>query len=191
MSTSALLTDDSPGLVLFTYPKANTPGCTAQACALRDALPELGKSGYAVYGLSYDKPKSQAAWRAKHTLGYSLLCDTMDTGVIKKLGAHKAPKSIKRSVFVVRRGDDSKPTVVWSKISVSPKDTVPLVMEYVRKNPSKSGATDEGQEKEEPKDTDDKEDVAKKDEEGEKDMDDEKEDKPEEKDETMAPANGK
>lgn len=192
VSTSALLTDDLTGFVLFTYPKANTPGCSTQACALRDAAPELNKSGYAVYGLSYDKPKSQASWRTKHNLSFSLLCDTMNIGVIKKLGAHKAPKGIKRSVFVVKRGDDSKPTIVWSKIGISPKDTVPFVMEYVNKNPSKSDPANEMEKNEEPKATADKEDTAEKnEEEDKKDGEDEKEEKPEEKDVTMAPANGK
>lgn len=190
VSTSALLTDDLSGFVLFTYPKANTGGCTTQACALRDALPDLSNLGYAIYGLSYDKPKAQAGWKAKHTLGYSLLCDTTDAGVIKKLGVHKAPKSIKRSVFVVRRGDDGKPTIVWSKISVSPKDTVPLVMEYVKQNPSKSGPADEGKNEDENKNENDNA-TDKKEEEDQKDVEDKKENKPEEKDVTMAPANGK
>lgn len=137
VNTGELLTDQFPGFVLFTYPRANTPGCTTQACNMRDALPDFSKIGYNVFGLSYDKPKGQAGWRAKHNLGYTLLCDTLDAGVIKMLGAHKAPKGIKRSVFVIRKDPATgKPTVVYSQIGVSPKDSVPLVKEYVEKNPA-------------------------------------------------------
>lgn len=134
VKTGDLFTDKLPGVVLFTYPKANTPGCTTQACSLRDAFPDISGKGYSVVGLSYDKPKSQAGWRAKHNLGYTLLCDTLDAGLIKIIGAHKAPKGIKRSVFVVRKEEDGKLKVVLSKVGVSPKDTVPIVTEYVDKN---------------------------------------------------------
>lgn len=137
VNTGGLLTDQRPGLVIFTYPRANTPGCTTQACSMHDATPDFAKLGYSVFGMSYDKPKGQAAWKAKHNLEYTLLCDTLDAGVIKMLGAHKIPKGIKRSVFVVRKDPATgKPTVVFSKIGVSPKDSVPLVKEYIEKNPA-------------------------------------------------------
>lgn len=147
VKTGDLFTDKTPGVVLFTYPRANTPGCTAQACSLRDAFPDLSKKGYTVVGLSYDKPKSQASWNAKHNLGYTLLCDTTDAGLIKIIGAHKAPKGIKRSVFVIRKEEGGKLNIVLSKIGVSPKDTVPTVKEYVDKNPciSAEKSTDEKQ----------------------------------------------
>lgn len=116
---------------------------------MRDATPDFGKLGYSVFGMSYDKPKGQAGWKAKHTLGYSLLCDTLDAGVIKMLGAHKAPKGIKRSVFVVRKdAATGKPTVVFSKVGVSPKDSVPLVKEYVDKNPALGAEKEEAKPKE-------------------------------------------
>lgn len=130
VSTGALLAGDAKGLIIFTYPRANTPGCTTQACNMRDALEDLLKMGYKVWGLSYDKPKSQAGWKAKHEFGYGLLCDTLDTGVIKALGAHKAPKGVVRSVFVVRKGEAGL-KVVFERVGVSPKDSVPVVKAFL------------------------------------------------------------
>ena len=51
--------------VIFFYPKANTPGCTAQACNLSDNFSELSKNGYSVYGVSADKVKSQSSFSKK------------------------------------------------------------------------------------------------------------------------------
>lgn len=47
------------GVILFVYPKANTPGCTTQACGFRDVYPFLVEKGYQVFGLSKDKQKAQ------------------------------------------------------------------------------------------------------------------------------------
>jgi len=91
--------------VVFLYPKANTPGCTTQACGFNDNFEELKGLGYRVFGLSYDSPKSQTNWKNKHKLPYSLLCDTVGkNSLIAQLGAHKNPKSVKRSHFFVAKG---------------------------------------------------------------------------------------
>jgi peroxiredoxin Q/BCP len=63
------------GIVLFAYPKANTKGCTSQAVGLSEKVDELAAAGYKVYGISADKPKSQANWRKKENLKMNLLCD--------------------------------------------------------------------------------------------------------------------
>lgn len=63
------------GIVLFAYPKANTKGCTSQAVGLSEKMDELAAAGYKVYGISADKPKSQANWRKKENLKMNLLCD--------------------------------------------------------------------------------------------------------------------
>lgn len=139
--------DDKPGLVIFTYPRANTPGCTTQASGLSDFVDEAAKKGYAIVGASYDSVKSQASWKAKLSLKCRLLCDTLEIGFLKKMGAHKAPKSVKRSVFIIARGDgDSKspgpPTVLESRIVISPKDSIAFVKEYVQGHPQNQAATD-------------------------------------------------
>jgi peroxiredoxin Q/BCP len=51
------------GIILFFYPRANTPGCTTQACGLSDVYPQVTAAGYDLFGMSADKPKSQATWK--------------------------------------------------------------------------------------------------------------------------------
>lgn len=63
------------GIILFFYPKANTGGCTKQACGFQDNLAEIEKAGYKVFGMSADKPKSQAGWKTKRGFEYNLLSD--------------------------------------------------------------------------------------------------------------------
>lgn len=63
------------GVVIFFYPRANTPGCTVQACAFRDKTAAIEKEGYKIYGMSADRPRSQANWKKKQRLEYCLLCD--------------------------------------------------------------------------------------------------------------------
>lgn len=63
------------GVVIFFYPRANTPGCTTQACGFQENYSAIEKEGYKVYGMSADKPRSQASWKKKHHLQYTLLCD--------------------------------------------------------------------------------------------------------------------
>lgn len=61
--------------VVFFYPKANTPGCTAQACSLRDAFAELQKQGVQVLGVSLDGAPAQRKFKADHGLPYDLIAD--------------------------------------------------------------------------------------------------------------------
>ena len=61
--------------VVFFYPKAHTPGCTQQACSLRDAYTELHEKGIQVLGVSSDSPKSQNLFKEKHSLPYTLISD--------------------------------------------------------------------------------------------------------------------
>ncbi len=63
-------------LVLFFYPKDNTPGCTAEACSLRDHFSELKKAGYALLGVSPDSPKKHQNFINKFDFPFSLLADT-------------------------------------------------------------------------------------------------------------------
>lgn len=57
------------------YPRANTPGCTKQACGFRDNYSAITKNGYGVYGLSGDKPIAQRTWKSKQQYQYNFLCD--------------------------------------------------------------------------------------------------------------------
>ncbi len=68
--------------LVYFYPKADTPGCTAQGCALRDSYDKLTEQGIAVIGVSTDKVDSQAAFRTKYSLPFTLLADT-EKAVVK------------------------------------------------------------------------------------------------------------
>ena len=62
-------------VVLFFFPRADTPGCTAQACGFRDRMPVIETGNATVLGLSPDLPAALAKWRAKEKLPYNLLSD--------------------------------------------------------------------------------------------------------------------
>lgn len=66
-------------VVLYFYPKDNTPGCTAQACNLRDNYELLQEKGYQVIGVSQDSEKSHLKFIAKHELPFPLIADTDHT----------------------------------------------------------------------------------------------------------------
>lgn len=73
-------------VVLYTYPKANTPGCTAEACSLQQHMDELAAKGYAVVGVSKDKAETQAKFAENYNLKFPLIADT-DTTLLQALGA--------------------------------------------------------------------------------------------------------
>ncbi|ODN84114.1 hypothetical protein L202_00126 [Cryptococcus amylolentus CBS 6039] len=91
------------GVVFFLYPKADTPGCTNQACGFRDMYAEIAAYDYEVYGLSKDLPTAQQKWKAKKNLNYHLLSDPKSK-LIERLGAFVPPKNTKRSHFIFEKG---------------------------------------------------------------------------------------
>ena len=110
-------------VLVYFYPRADTPGCTTQACGLRDILGQVGDT--AVVGISPDKPAAQARFDAKYSLGFPLLSDP-DRAVAQAWGAYgekkmygKVTQGIIRSAFLV--GEDGNIEQSWYKIS--PKDT--------------------------------------------------------------------
>lgn len=66
-------------VVLFFYPKADTPGCTIEACGFRDTFTKLQKAGAVVLGISRDTPEAQKKFQVKFDLPYSLLADVDET----------------------------------------------------------------------------------------------------------------
>lgn len=72
--------------ILYTYPKDNTSGCTAEACSLRDHRDELRSLGYEVIGVSKDSAASHQKFIEKHQLNFPLIADT-DTTLLQQLGA--------------------------------------------------------------------------------------------------------
>lgn len=72
-------------IVLYSYPKANTSGCTAEACSLQAHKAELEAKGYAIIGVSKDKQELQAKFAANYNLDFPLIADT-DTTLLQALG---------------------------------------------------------------------------------------------------------
>jgi peroxiredoxin Q/BCP len=110
-------------VLVYFYPKADTPGCTTQACELRDAKPKLGDT--VVLGISPDKPEKQAKFDTKYGLGFPLLADE-DHAVAEayevwgeKKNYGKTYMGIIRSAFLV----DEKGKIEQAWYKVSPKDT--------------------------------------------------------------------
>ncbi|KAF3021454.1 hypothetical protein E8E14_008429 [Neopestalotiopsis sp. 37M] len=96
----ALVDESKSGVVLFTYPKASTPGCTTQVCLFRDSYEPLTAGGLAIYGLSKDSPKANTTFHTKQKLTYPLLCDPSAT-LIGAIGLKKAPSGTQRGVFAI------------------------------------------------------------------------------------------
>ena len=94
-------------LVVFFYPKANTPGCTAEACDLRDHYAEFTAQNYALLGVSADAAKAQANFKNKYEFPFPLLADE-DKAVIQAFGVWGPKKfmgktydGIHRTTFVI------------------------------------------------------------------------------------------
>ena len=89
-------------LIVFFYPKASTPGCTAEACNLRDNYKELQKQGYELLGVSADSEKRQANFRDKYKFQFPLLADE-DHTVINAFGVWGPKKFMGRSYDGIHR----------------------------------------------------------------------------------------
>jgi peroxiredoxin Q/BCP len=108
--------------VLYFYPKADTSGCTKEACAFQEALPQLGKLGLNVIGVSRDPVKALDKFADKYSLEFPLASDeegglTEAYGVwVEKSMYGKKYMGIERSTFLV--GADGKIAKVWNKVKV-------------------------------------------------------------------------
>ncbi|KAI0777714.1 AhpC-TSA-domain-containing protein [Trametes elegans] len=116
------------GVIFFLVPKADTPGCTTQACGFRDSYPDFTSLGYEVYCLSADKRTAQAKWQTKKSLPYPLLSDPKRV-LISALGAGEGGKT-KRSHFIFAKGGK----LVDKKIPVKPVDSPKLALEFIQKS---------------------------------------------------------
>ena len=89
-------------LVLYFYPKDSTPGCTAEACSLRDGMDELVAAGYSVVGVSADSATSHQRFKAKQTLNFPLIADT-ERKLIEAYGAWGEKKMAGRTYMGIIR----------------------------------------------------------------------------------------
>jgi len=121
-------------VVLYFYPKDDTPGCTREACAFRDEHSALKKAGAVVLGVSPDSGPSHAKFAGKYKLSFPLLADT-DHAVSEKYGAWgektlygRKFMGITRSTFLIDGG--GKVARVWPKVKVD--GHVDQVLEAIR-----------------------------------------------------------
>ena len=113
-------------VVLYFYPRDDTPGCTREACAFRDQHKELKKRGAQIFGVSPDDVASHEKFRDKFQLNFPLLADP-DHQVAEKYGAWreknlygKKSMGIVRSTYVI--GPDGRVAHVWKKVNVDGHD---------------------------------------------------------------------
>jgi len=124
---------NSKQVLLYFYPKADTPGCTVQSCLLRDIRKDIGKT--AIIGVSPDEPAKQLKFDKKFDLGFTLLADTEH----KVAKAYKVWKKksmygreymgIERSAFLI----DEKGKILHAWYKISPKDTPANLLEALGK----------------------------------------------------------
>jgi peroxiredoxin Q/BCP len=107
-------------VVLYFYPKADTPGCTTEACEFRDDIQAFSKNGAVVVGISPDKPTAQAKFKQKYELPFTLLADEEKAaanayGVWKEKNMYgRKVMGIERSTFVI--GPDGRIEKIYGKV---------------------------------------------------------------------------
>ena len=121
-------------VILFFYPKADTPGCTIQACGFRDNYPIIEAADAVIFGLSPDNSDDLAAWRAKMGFPYNLLSDidhtvaeAYDVWGEKRYGEH-VYMGIIRSHFVV----DEEGNIGDIQYNVKPQDSVSRALDFIK-----------------------------------------------------------
>ncbi|RXW18221.1 hypothetical protein EST38_g7630 [Candolleomyces aberdarensis] len=116
------------GVVLFLVPKADTPGCTTQACGFGDIYRDFSTLNFDVYGLSADTSTAQAKWqtKARKELPYPLISDSKRS-LIAALGAAEGGKT-KQSHFIFAKGGK----LADKKIPVKPVDSPRLAIEFIK-----------------------------------------------------------
>lgn len=123
-------------VVLYFYPRADTPGCTTQACGVRDRRADYAQAGARVIGISPDEVKAIDKFAGKFDLGFTLLADA-DHSVAEAYGTWveksmygKKYMGVQRATFIV--GPDGKVAKVFPK--VSPKQHDDLVLKALRES---------------------------------------------------------
>ena len=120
-------------VLVYFYPKADTPGCTQQSCGLRDIADQIGKT--VIVGISPDKPAKLLKFDEKFSLGFTLLSDDANA-VAKKYKVWKKKSmygreymGIERSAFLI----NGKGEIVHAWYKISPKDTPLRLLESLKK----------------------------------------------------------
>ena len=99
--------------LVYFYPKADTPGCTKEACSLRDSFAALSGRGLQILGVSEDKEEAQKKFKAKYNLPFPLIADS-DGAVAKAFGVPTTMGFAKRQSFLIQDG-----RIVWRDLNAS------------------------------------------------------------------------
>ena len=128
-------------VVLFFYPRADTSGCTIEACGFRDTFEKLQAAGVIVLGISRDTVKAQKKFAEKFDLNYPLLADPDEKicdyfGVIKPKNMYgKLVKGIERTTYLIGHADkDGKQRLVHVWPKVKPENHAEEVLAYIEKS---------------------------------------------------------
>jgi peroxiredoxin Q/BCP len=121
-------------VVLYFYPKADTPGCTKESCEFRDTDKQIQKTGAVILGISADTPTAQKKFQEKYHLPFTLLADTEKKvgnafGVIKEKNMYgKKVMGIARTTFII--GPDGKIAHVFNHVKA--EGHAEQVLEYLK-----------------------------------------------------------
>ena len=117
-------------VILFAFPRADTPGCTTQACGFRDNFPNLEVEGAVVLGISTDTPKDLLKWKLKQNLPYDLLSDPGHK-ILDAWGAWGEKSNYGKKYMGTVRSHwvmDEAGHVIDARIKVKPEDSVRLAV---------------------------------------------------------------
>ncbi len=103
-------------VVLYFYPRDNTPGCTKEACSMRDGMDRLRELGVQVIGVSTDSVASHEKFRDKYGLNFPLLSDK-DRNIVRAYGVESEKGTARRVTFLIDR--DGVVRHVWTKVNTS------------------------------------------------------------------------
>ncbi len=123
-------------VILYFYPKDDTPGCTAEACSLRDNYAELAERGFEVIGVSPDNEKSHIKFKSKYGLPYNLISDT-EKKILKEYSAWgeknmygKIVEGVLRTTFIIN--EEGVIEKVFTKVNT--KDHAQQILEGLGEN---------------------------------------------------------
>ncbi len=117
-------------VIVYFYPKDNTPGCTTESCEFRDALPDFSAADAEIVGVSRDSLKSHANFTQKHDLNFPLISDSDEAFckafdvIQEKMNYGKKYMGVERSTFIIN--PEGVVVEAWRKVRV--KDHVPTVL---------------------------------------------------------------
>lgn len=113
--------------VIYFYPKADTPGCTKEACNFRDNIKKLRKADLEIYGVSTDTVKEQKKFHEKNDLNFDLLADS-EGKMSEKFNVLKESGYAERTTFLI---EDGKIKKIFRK--VDPEEHIKEVLDYLKK----------------------------------------------------------